>query len=212
MAIGTVATDVAALTRFSAFLTQARPRWTALAGLDRAVLERYLAWLATSGLGHGAKEDAVTGVGMFFQAIRQHGWDASLPATAAFFTGDLPHRPASGQPAPRRARHDPGRGPREPGPVANPAGTAGHPHPHPVRPARHRRVRAGLRLPGPRRAGAPYLRYFNHKMRREAAVPIDPDLETQIRGQQQHVAAALARAAPAPVPAARPATSAGTAR
>ncbi len=29
------------------------------------------------------------------------------------------------------------------------------------------------------------LRYFNNKMRREAAVPIDADLEEQIRAQQQ---------------------------
>jgi len=34
---------------------------------------------------------------------------------------------------------------------------------------------------------APYLRYFNHKMRREAAVPIDEDLEIEIRDQQHRV-------------------------
>ena len=33
-----------------------------------------------------------------------------------------------------------------------------------------------------------YLRYFNNKMRREAAVPIDEDLENEIRAQQQRVA------------------------
>jgi integrase len=36
--------------------------------------------------------------------------------------------------------------------------------------------------------GAPYLRYLNHKMRREAAVPIDEDLQTEILRQQTHVA------------------------
>jgi ferredoxin len=36
--------------------------------------------------------------------------------------------------------------------------------------------------------GAPYLRYFNHKMRREAAVPVDEELEAAIRGQQQRIA------------------------
>src|SRR5260370_15067607 len=35
--------------------------------------------------------------------------------------------------------------------------------------------------------GAPYLRYFNTKMRREAAVPIDEDLEAAIRDQQRQV-------------------------
>ena len=35
--------------------------------------------------------------------------------------------------------------------------------------------------------GAPYLRYFNNKMSREAAVPIDEELENEIRAQQQRV-------------------------
>ena len=37
---------------------------------------------------------------------------------------------------------------------------------------------------------AAYLRYFNNKMRREAAVPIDEDLENEIRAQQQRVSTA----------------------
>src|SRR5664280_1621093 len=94
LAVGTVVSDVQSLTRFSMFLAQAVPDVDALAGLDRALLERYLAWLATSGLGPGAKEDAVTGVGMFFQAVRQHNWDPTLSTTAVFFAGDLPPRPS----------------------------------------------------------------------------------------------------------------------
>ncbi len=35
--------------------------------------------------------------------------------------------------------------------------------------------------------GAPYLRYFNTKMKREAAVPIDEELEADIRAQQRRV-------------------------
>ena len=35
--------------------------------------------------------------------------------------------------------------------------------------------------------GAPYLRYFNTKMKREAAVPIDEELEAAIRDQQHRV-------------------------
>jgi integrase len=34
---------------------------------------------------------------------------------------------------------------------------------------------------------APYLRYFNHKMKREALVPIDEQLRTDISHQQQRV-------------------------
>ena len=35
--------------------------------------------------------------------------------------------------------------------------------------------------------GAPYLRYFNHKMKREALVPIDEELQQQITLWQQHL-------------------------
>ena len=83
--------DVAALTRFSGFLSIAGT--TTLAEADRALLERYLAWLASEAIGHGARTDAITSVSAFLQAIRQHGWDATLPVTAAFFPGDIPSRP-----------------------------------------------------------------------------------------------------------------------
>ncbi|MEK2479223.1 site-specific integrase [Streptomyces noursei] len=35
--------------------------------------------------------------------------------------------------------------------------------------------------------GAPYLRYFHHKMKREALVPIDEQLEQQLRDQQRRI-------------------------
>ena len=35
--------------------------------------------------------------------------------------------------------------------------------------------------------GAPYLRYFNHKMKREALVPIDEELEHAIGNQHQRL-------------------------
>lgn len=35
--------------------------------------------------------------------------------------------------------------------------------------------------------GAPYLRYFNHKMKREALVPIDEELEQQLRDHQRRI-------------------------
>ena len=92
LTVGTVVNDVAALTRFSVFLAHSAPDVVGLAHLDRSLLERYLAWLATQTFGQGAKEDAVTALGTFFQAIRQHGWDHTLPTTAVFFTGDIPRR------------------------------------------------------------------------------------------------------------------------
>ncbi|WP_228721193.1 hypothetical protein [Arthrobacter sp. 260] len=90
----TVSGDIQGLRRFSTFLAETTPGIEALADINREVLERYLAWLATQPFGRGAKEDAITAPGAFFQAIRQHGWDETLPTTAVFFPGDIPARPA----------------------------------------------------------------------------------------------------------------------
>ena len=201
--MATVLNDVGALTRFSTFLGQAAPTVTALAGIDRPLLERYLAWLATQPVGLGAKEDAVTGVHLFLSAIRQHGWDDTLPTTAVFFAGDTPRRP------PRRSRRLSEHVMAQIEAPANldrgaPRRPADHPDPDPVRVARLRRLHADLRLPAPRRPGRPYLRYVNHKMRREAAVPIDDELEAEIRAQQT----GSPPAGPTPTPACSPGTAA----
>jgi len=188
LAVGTVVSDVTALRRFSAFLAEAAPEVEAVAGLDRALLERYLAWLSTAGLGHGAREDAVTCLGMFFQALRQHDWEPSLPTTATFFAGDLPSRPS------RVTRHLAEYVMAE---VEAPANLDRWPNPE-GRLVTLVLIQAGLRATDACTLsfdcllhdgqGAPYLRYFNNKMRREAAVPIDADLEAEIRAQQQRIA------------------------
>ena len=186
LSVGTVQSDVAALTRFSEFAGIAGT--AALGGIDRALLERYLAWLASQAIGHGARTDAITSVSAFLQAIRQHAWDETLPVTAAFFPGDVPSRP------PQLTRH-----------------LAEHIMTQVESPANLDRwaspegqlitlilIRCGLRATDACTLafdcllhdgqGAPYLRYFNHKMRREAAVPVDEELQDAVRAQQQRVA------------------------
>lgn len=93
LTVGTVISDVTALTRFSLFLEHHADDVMTLAALDRSVLERYLAWVSTQTFGDGAKDDCITTLGAFFQAIRQHGWGETLPTTAVFVTGDIPRRP-----------------------------------------------------------------------------------------------------------------------
>ena len=186
LSVGTVQSDVAALTRFSEFLTIART--AALGGVDRPLLERYLAWLASQAIGHGARTDAITSVSAFLQAIRQHGWDATLPVTAAFFPGDIPARP------PRLTRHLAEHIMTQ---VESPANLDRWTSPE-GRLITLILIRCGLRATDACTLAfdclihdgqdAPYLRYFNHKMRREAAVPVDEELEAAIRGQQQRVA------------------------
>ncbi len=188
LSVATVVADVQGLRRFSAFLAEAGDAH-ALADVDREVLERYLAWLSTQSIGRGARDDAITATATLFQAIRQHGWDQTLPGTAVFFPGDAPPRP------PRLTRH-----------------LAEHVMAQVEAPANLDRwaspegrlitiilIRCGLRASDActlafdclLRDGqdAPYLRYVNHKMRREAAVPIDENLQTEIRAQQRRVAA-----------------------
>jgi integrase len=189
LTVGTVLGDIAALTRFSRFLDQVAPAVGALADLDRPLLERYLAWLGTEVTGLGVREDAVTAVNMFFQAIRQHGWDDTLPTTAVFFTGDTPRRPP--RLSRRLAEHVMTQ-------VESPTNLDRWPHPH-GRLLTLILIRCGLRASDACTLdfdclvhdghGAPYLRYVNHKMRREAAVPIDDELEAEIGSQQQRVAA-----------------------
>jgi integrase len=187
LSIGTGVGDVQAVTRFSEFLAAATPDIDGLAAVDRALLERYLAWLTDQPGGVSANESRVGALHLFFQAIRQHGWDDTLPTTAVFFTGDFPRRRQ------RITRY-----------------LAEHVMAQVEQPAnldrwRHREgrlvtkilIRCGLRISSACSLafecllhdgqGAPYLRYFNTKMEREAAVPIDEELEDEIRAQQRRV-------------------------
>lgn len=187
LSTGTVQSDIKALTRFSSFLAEAAPEVRALAGVDRGLLERYLAWLATQAVGPGARDDAITAPGCLFQAIRQHGWDDTLPTTAVFVAGDLPARP------PRLSRRLSEHVMAQVEAASNldrwasPEG----------RLITIILIRCGLRASDACTLpldcllhdgqGAPYLRYFNNKMRRESAVPIDEDLEGEITIQQRRV-------------------------
>ena len=76
--------------------------------------------------------------------------------------------------------------PGQPRPVGRPCLPADHADPDPLRPADLRRRSSSPRTcVVTRRDGAPYLRYYNHKMKREALVPIDEELHRQSARQQQ---------------------------
>jgi len=174
-----------ALTCFSQFLTQAGI--DRLADVDRTLLERHLAWVTSQPGGRGVKKTRIGGLNLFFQAVRQHRWDDTLPGTAAFYPGDTPAVPEQG--SRRLAEYvmtqveSPARLDRWP----NPAG----------RLVTVILIRCGLRISSALTLDfdcllhdgqeAPYLRYFNTKMRREAAVPIDEELQEAIRDQQRRV-------------------------
>jgi site-specific recombinase XerD len=160
-----------AIGRFGGFL--AVTSVDSLAQVDRRLLERYLADLHVEGLSEGTHSNRIGQLNTFFTAIRRHGWDTTLPTTALLFPDDYPDyterlpRALSELVMAQLERSD-----------------NLDRWNHPV----HRLItlilmRCGLRITDaiklPRDCivrdgdGAPYLRYLNHKMKREALVPID---------------------------------------
>lgn len=181
---------VAAVTRLACFLHGQQPgrRAESLDQLDRPVLERYLADLHAAYPDNPQRQGSHIGLlNQFFGAIRQHHWDHTLPAAAMFFTEDYPKRTerlprALAEHVMAQLEH-----PDNLARMANPA----------YRLVTIILMRCGLRVTDALRLGfeptvtdadgAPYLRYVNHKMKREALVPIDEEVRQLITEQQQRV-------------------------
>ena len=181
--LGQLRKDRIALVRLSR-LTPGLASSTDPSALDRAALEGYLARLAVE-LPHPKTRStdigAVTG---FLHAVRQHRW-ASLPAEAQLYPSDHPRRDET--PAPRAipefVMHQL-EGPANLDRITDPR----------IRLLVEILIRTGLRIGDATRLaldclvrdpqGAVYLRYRNHKMRRDAVVPIDDELTTMIEAQQ----------------------------
>jgi integrase len=183
----TAALSVLAVRRFAAFLASPAVTVDGLAQVDRALLERYLAHLHAELAGKTAHRHMIGQLNLFFTAIRQHGWDSTLPTNAMFFPEDFPKEP---QWLPRALSE--------------------HVMAQLERPDNLNRwnipayqlvtlilMRCGLRITDAlglsgdcivRDAnGAPYLRYYNHKMKREALVPVDEELEHAIGEHRQRL-------------------------
>lgn len=180
----TVRRGLRSLTRFAAFC--ARAGVASLADVDRPLLERYLADLHAEWAGRQRHNDHIGQLESFLQAIRQHHWDATLPANALIFADDHPKRTALG---PRvLAEHVMAQ-------VERPSNLDRWDSPA-FRVVTLVLVRCGLRVTDALRLksdclvtdaeGAPYLRYMNHKMKREALVPIDEELRAEVIAQSEH--------------------------
>jgi site-specific recombinase XerD len=187
LSAGTVSSGVRALSRFSDFLTRQPASTHGLAQVDRPLLEHYLAHLHAELGGRKCHPQHLGALNGFLTAIRQHRWDDTLPADAMLFPEDYPKR-AKGLPR-ALAEHVMAQldQPANLGRWNNPA----------YRLITLILMRCGLRISDATKIpfdcvvtdadGAPYLRYRNHKMKREALVPIDDGLRQQIRDQQQRV-------------------------
>jgi integrase len=176
---------VLAVARLSEFLAEAGA--ACLADLDRPLIEQYLAAVHSELAGTTSHARGIGQLSAFFDAIRRHGWDATLPATATFYPEDFPRQ---GYRLPRAlAEHVMAQ-------LEDPANLDRWDN-HAYQLITVILMRCGLRIssaltlpfdcvsrdPG----GAPYLRYINTKMKREALVPIDEELAGHVRDQQQRV-------------------------
>ena len=168
-------------------LSQFTPGLASSAGpgaLDRAALEAYLARLAVEIPHPKTRSSDVSAVTGFLHAVRQHRW-ASLPAEAQLYPSDHPRRAES--PAPRAIPEF------VMGQLEDPANLDRLTDPR-IRLLMEILIRTGLRIGDATRLGldclirdrqgAVYLRYRNHKMRRDAVVPIDDELAAMIATQQ----------------------------
>jgi integrase len=178
---------VRVIQRFSAFLGSPGVAAGSLARVDRPLLERYLADLHHELGGRKEHTRHISALNVFLRAIRQHGWDPALPGGAVFYPEDYPRLPEQ---LPRALADHVMAQLEQPGNLHrwdNPA----------YRLITLILMRCGLRISDALklpftcvvadRDGAPYLRYSNHKMKREALVPIDDELQAEISSQQQRV-------------------------
>ncbi len=173
---------VQAVARFGAFLEQAGIQ--SPDQVSRDVLERYLAVLHAELTGKRTHRSYIGLLNTFLQAARRHGWAGSLPPSAMFFPEDYPK---GGEKLPRAlAEHVMTQ-------VEDPANLARQANPA-YRLITIILMRCGLRISDATGLpfdcvvqdadGAPYLRYYNRKMKREALVPIDEELQALITAQQ----------------------------
>ena len=173
------------LTRFAMFCQ--RTGVPAPPGIDRAMLERYLADLHAELAGRQRHGDHIGQLNSFLHAVRQHHWDDTLPATALIFPDDYPTRAER----PPRALAE-----QVMAQIEHPDNLARFANPA-YRLVTLILIRTGLRVTDALRLscdcvvtdadGAPYLRYINHKMKRQALVPIDEELHALIGEQQARV-------------------------
>jgi integrase len=171
------------ITCFARFLDQAGI--DAITEIDRQVLERYLADLHAEMAGSQRQGCRIGLLGGFFTAIRQHRWDTGLPASAMFFTEDYPKR-AERFP---RALAEHVMAQMESTDNLNRWDSPAYRLVTVILMRCGLRVSDALRLPSDcvvtDADAAPYLRYFNHKMKHDALVPIDEELRDLLDQQRQ---------------------------
>lgn len=184
----TVRAGILGVTRFAAWLGSLPEPPAGLDGIDRPLLERYLAVLHSEMGGQHRHQHYVSALSSFLREIRRHGWDDdAMPAMAAIYPEDFP---------PRGARLPRGLAAHVMAQVEQPANLARQRNPA-YRLITLILIRCGLRVSSAAglpfdctvtdAGGAPYLLYYNTKMKREALVPIDDEILALAGEQKQRV-------------------------
>ena len=89
-AFATISAGALALSRFSAFLTEAHPEVGDETGITRPVLEHYLSWLVTRSYSASTRALSLSMMRVFFDACHRHGWLPGLAANAVIYVEELP--------------------------------------------------------------------------------------------------------------------------
>lgn len=186
LSVDSAVLGTAAIDSFNAFLDSTRAPVNGTADINRALIERFLAYLHAHSAGTVSHRTRVGQFNMFLLTMRRHGWVTDLPNTALIYTEDYPKETI--RPPRALSEHVMAQ-------LEAPESLDKWPNPH------HRLItlilmRCGLRISDAvalthdcivrDRDGAPYLRYLNHKMKREALVPIDEELERAIADHLAH--------------------------
>ncbi len=184
LAVGQVRTDFTALSRMSRL---AAGLSTDPSSLDRQAVERYLAALAIEVTHPKTRSGNISSVATFLRTVHYQQWEPRLPASAVIYRGDHP-RPD--EPAPRALPETVMAQIENPASLDKMTDPAG-------RLTTEILIRTGLRVSDACKLGisclvrdgqgAPYLHYRNHKMRRDAMVPVDDHLAAMIEDRQQQV-------------------------
>ncbi len=183
-ALSTVLADVRAITLFARSFPSLKRGPEAL---TRELIEANLAHLAVQVPNPKSRTGQIGSLAGLLRAARQHGWEPRLPPQACFYREDYPRLMAG---APRALPETVMTQLEREENLARFPGPAGRLLAR-ILMGTGLRVGDGCKLPldcvvrdG---QGAPYLRYVNHKMSRDAFVPIDDALAEAIAAQQQAV-------------------------
>ncbi|MFZ3392427.1 site-specific integrase [Rhodococcus sp. 7Tela_A2] len=179
--------DLMTLTRLARALTDTAGTDPAPEQFTRPVLDRFLTVLAEDGLTPSGRNMALSSLSRFLSIARQHDWLDGVPARTILYSEDSPAR----TPLPPRALPEFVMAQLE-----DPTNLDKLTDPRwrllfPLLMQTGLRINDALHLPQDclvhDHQKAPYLRYYNRKMKREALVPISDELAAAINAQITHV-------------------------